>query len=112
MASDSPLPDAALQTLARLGSRIDYTDRDPHGIVDLSKSEVANDDLRELVFYPGFGALHLDRTHISDAGLRFIGQMSSLETLQLFDAIISDHGLKDLLGLTKLERLSIGCHPG
>ena len=112
MKFDPPLPDAARQMLARFGSQIEYTEREPNGIVNLTKSEVANDDLRHLIFYPGFDALNLDKTLISDAGLKFIGEMSSLEGVRLYDTLISDYGLKNLLGLSKLERLNIGCDPG
>ena len=50
MKFDPPLPDAARQTLARFGSQIEYTEREPNGIVNFTKSEVANDDLRHLIF--------------------------------------------------------------
>ena len=107
-----PLPDAARQTLARLGTQIEYTEREPDGIVNLVKSEVTNNDLRHLILHPGFAALHLDKTLISDAGLTFVGEMSSLEGLRLYDTLISNCGLKSLLGLSRLERLNIGCDPG
>ncbi len=51
------LPDAARQMLAQFGCQIEYTEREPNGLIDLTRSEVANDDLRYLVFYPGFDAL-------------------------------------------------------
>jgi hypothetical protein len=112
MKFDSPLPDAARQMLARFGSRIEYTDNEPNGLVNLARSDVGNDDLRHLVFYPGIDALILDKTEISDAGLKFIGEMSNLEGVRLYDTLVSDDGLKNLLGLSKLERLNIACDPG
>ncbi|MEK6236684.1 MAG: hypothetical protein N2C14_18405 [Planctomycetales bacterium] len=109
---ESRFPDAADQMLARLGGHVEYSDRDPNGLVNLTRSKVADEDLRDLVFYPGFDALNLDKTLISDVGLKFIGGMSNLEGLQLYDTVISDHGLKELLGLSRLERLDIACDPG
>lgn len=112
MDMDHPIPDAASQLLARLGAQIEYTESEPDGIVNLAKSEITNDELSDLVFYPGFAALNLDKTLISDAGLFSVGRMSSLESLRLCDTLISDGGLQSLLGLSRLERLNIGCDPG
>ncbi len=112
MKFDAHLPDAARQMLARFGSQIEYTENEPNGLVNLTRSEVGNEDLRHLVFYPGIDALLLDKTEISDAGLKFIGEMHNLEGLWLYDTLVSDDGLKYLLGLSKLERLHIACDPG
>ncbi len=98
--------------LARFGTHVEYTERNPHGFVNLERSEVQNDDLRDLIYYPGFAGLNLDWTSISDAGMPHVGEMSRLEDLRLSDTLISDDGLSELTGLPKLERLSIGCHPG
>lgn len=112
MTFEQPVPDAVRLTLARLGTRIEYTERDPGGIVNLAESEVTNDDLSQLIVHPGFAALHLEKTSISDDGLTSVGEMSSLEGLRLYDTLVSDCGLKSLLGLSRLERLNIGCDPG
>ncbi len=112
MSFNQPLPDAARAMLARFGRRIEYTDREPGGTIDLSESEVANDDMRHLIANPGFAELNLDKTLISDGGLRSVGEMSSLESLRLYDTLISNEGLKELRGLVKLERLDIACDPG
>jgi hypothetical protein len=112
MKFDPSPPDAVRQMIAQFGSQIEYTEREPNGLVNLARSEVTNEDLRQLIFYPGFDALVLDETMISSAGLKYIGEMSSLETLRLDDTLISDDGLNSLLGLSKLERLDIGCNPG
>jgi hypothetical protein len=109
---EPPLPEEANQMLARLGSQIEYTANEPHGLVNLTNSEVTNEDLRHLVFYPGFEALLLDYTNISDAGLDFIGEMRNLERVGLYDSLVSDDGLKPLLKLSKLEKLNIACAPG
>ena len=112
MSYDRPIPDTARQTLARLGAQIEYTEREPDGIVNLAKSEVTNDDLRHLIMQPGFAALHLDKTEISDEGLMSVGEMASLESLRLYDTPVTDSGLMSLVGLSKLERLNVACDPG
>lgn len=112
MNSDSPLPDAARQMLARFGSQIEYTENEPNGLVNLARTEVGDEDLHHLIFYPGIDALVLDKTEISDDGLKFIGEMTNLERVRLYDTLVSDDGLKHLLGLSKLERLNIACDPG
>jgi len=109
---NQPLPDAALELLARLGTGIEYTESEPDGIVNLTESDVTDDDLDHLVFYPGFAALDLTMTQITDAGLRFIGEMRSLENLSLYQTHMTDRGLKELGRLSKLERLNIGTCPG
>lgn len=48
MTFEQPVPDAVRLTLARLGTRIEYTERDPGGIVNLAESEVTNDVLRPI----------------------------------------------------------------
>jgi len=109
---NQPLPDAALELLARLGTGIEYTESEPDGIVNLTESDVTDDDLGHLVFYPGFAALDLTMTQITDAGLRFIGEMRSLENLRLYQTHITDEGVKELGRLSRLERLDIGTCPG
>lgn len=109
---NQPFPDAALELLARLGTGIEYTESEPDGIVNLTESDVTDDDLGHLVFYPGFAALDLTMTQITDAGLRFTGEMRSLENLSLYQTHITDVGLKELGRLSKLERLNIGTCPG
>ena len=112
MKFEQPIPEVARQVLARFGSKLEFTDREPDGVVDLSKSEIGNEDLEQLVFYPGFAALNLNDTVVSDAGMDSIAKMKSLENLQLLDSLISNDGVKKLATLPKLERLNIGCRPG
>lgn len=60
---DDQVPDVARKMLARFGTAVEFSDHYPDGLVDLTDSEIANDDLEALNFYPGFAALHLVRTH-------------------------------------------------
>lgn len=64
---NQPIPDAALELLARLGTGIEYTESEPNGIVNLTESDVTDDDWGHLVFYPGFADLDLTMFQITDA---------------------------------------------
>ena len=59
---DDQVPDAARKMLARFGTGIEFSDHYPDGLVNLTDSEIADDDLEALNFYPGFAALRLVRT--------------------------------------------------
>ncbi|MBL8812232.1 MAG: hypothetical protein JNM43_18855 [Planctomycetaceae bacterium] len=102
--------DRALKLLARFGATIEYSDRYPEGLVNLDQVEIADEDLEELIFSPGFATLVLDRTQISDAGLAFVGQMPALDTLSLNRTNITDAGLSELQGCLQLTTLDIGVH--
>lgn len=112
MEFDRTLSDAARSTLARLGCCIKYTENFPDGNVDLSESGVADVDLHDFVFYPGFAGLSLARTEISDGGARVVGEMRDLETLSLHNTSITDDAIAAIGGLLKLTELRIGTDPG
>ncbi|MEJ7594903.1 MAG: hypothetical protein WKF77_25535 [Planctomycetaceae bacterium] len=105
---DSFLPDAFHEMLARFGTQIEYSECSPEGCVNLARTEVANEDLADLVCYPGFAKLNLAHTGISDIGLRFIGELTSLEQLSLEGTRITDAGLVEIAGLSNLDWLHIG----
>ena len=109
---NQPLTDAARTTLEQLGVCIEYSEHHPDGIIDLSESDVADDDLKHFVFYPGFAGLRLARTGVSNAGVRFVGEMRDLESLSLHNTSITDDALAELCCLSKLEQLWIGTDPG
>lgn len=109
---DQPLSDATRSTLARLGASVEFSEHYPDGNIDLTESDVTDEDLPHLVFYPGFAGLQLARTSISNAGVRFVGQMRDVESLSLHNTKITDDALAELRGLIKLEELFIGTDPG
>lgn len=98
--------------LARHGVEIEYTDYEPDGVVNLSRTEVMNEDLDALTHCDEFATLDLEFTAISDAGMAAIAEMPQLQKIELGDTLVSDAGLVNLSGLTKLERLGIGCDQG
>lgn len=112
MSLNQPLTDAARATLERLGGCIEYNEYHPDGNIELSESEVTDCDLQHFVFYPGVAGLRLARTQVSDAGIRFVGEMRDLESLSLHNTSITDCALEELAGLIKLEQLWVGTDPG
>jgi hypothetical protein len=111
MSVDRPIPDAARQMLARFGSQIEYTDLAPNGYVNLSKSEVDNDDLPNLVYYPGFDRLNLNQTLISDAGLQIIGGMNDLEILESVRHIGFGYRFTKLVGANSIGTIESRLFP-
>lgn len=106
------MTDDARMMLARHGVEIEYTDYEPDGIVDLSQTDVLNEDLDALAQCDEFAVLNLQKTTISDAGLAEITEMTQLQKLELSDTLVSDDGLQNLVGLRKLEQLGLGCSQG
>jgi hypothetical protein len=79
--------------------------------VDLSWTEVRDDDLQHLDKFPNLEFLGLNRTRITDAGLSHVGGLRRLRMLDLTRSAISDAGLSHLRGLTRLEMLCIDYNP-
>ena len=75
--------------------------------VDLSFSDVTNDQLRHLKTMPNLVALTLDYTAISDEGLVHISEMKQLVSLSLSRTKITDRGLAALRELDQLTRLDL-----
>ncbi|MGB0762108.1 MAG: hypothetical protein ACPGPS_21345, partial [Rubripirellula sp.] len=80
--------------------------RDSNGAiidVDFRGLEIKDSDLLALVELPKLRAVRLGGTAVTDEGLGTVGQISSLEDLDLRDCGISDDGLAKLAGLDKLK---------
>lgn len=71
------------------------------------KTEVCDDDLPPLEPLDLQG-LELQRTGLTDHGMRTIGSFRGLLWLSLYDVDISDHGVRRLKDLKKLKHLSLG----
>lgn len=75
--------------------------------MDLSKSNVSNEMLKELQAYPNLMNLHLHNTQISDEGLLSLQSLRYLEYLNLYNTKISDKGLTSLQNLKHLTKLFV-----
>ena len=56
---------------------------------------------------PAFG-LSLRYTEVTDAGLKELAGLKSLQTLDLYHTEVTDAGLKELAGLKSLQALDLG----
>lgn len=75
--------------------------------IDLSGTDVKDEQLRWLSDLTELRTLRLHRTGISDAGLQHIKSLSRLTTLTIGDTRVTNAGLKSLAGLSQLEFLGL-----
>jgi hypothetical protein len=130
----------AIEDIRRIGGRVEFgyqldfdgvplaNDRQPPGAlwlrkllgddffadaksVDLSGTEVRDDDLQDLDELPDLEFLGLNGTRITDGGLVHVGELRRLRMLGLTSSAISDAGLSHLRGLTRIEMLFIAYNP-
>ena len=73
--------------------------------LDLSGSNVTDDDLRYVEHLPRLVCLDLSGTKITDEGMKHLASLQRLDTIGLWDTSISDEGVKSLLKLSHLESL-------
>jgi WD40 repeat protein len=84
-----------------------------HGLAELedlslSSSPVTNDGLKELSAFPNLAGLHLGKCpQIGDEGLKTIGKLSKLRTLEIHDTGVTNEGLANLAGLSRLHALGL-----
>jgi hypothetical protein len=52
-------------------------------------------------------AVHLDDTHVTDAGLKELAALKQLRELTLWSTNVTDEGLKELASLKQLQRLDL-----
>ncbi|MCB0599749.1 MAG: chitobiase/beta-hexosaminidase C-terminal domain-containing protein [Saprospiraceae bacterium] len=73
--------------------------------LNLSKSNVTDDMIRDLGRFPHLVRLYLDNTSITDAGLESLKGLEYLQYLNLYGTGITDAGLTHLESLPHLEEL-------
>lgn len=112
--TDSP-KDRVIAEVERLGGRVDLDETradKPIVKIDLHSTQVTDADLKFLVDSKNalreLRYLDLRLTHIGDAGVANLKNLTSLRTLNLFRTQVGDEGLSYLKKLTKLETLLIG----
>jgi internalin A len=71
----------------------------------LSLTKVTDAGLKELAGLKSLQALYLAGTQVTDAGLKEAAGLKSLQTLDVRRTKVTDAGLKDLAGLKSLQRL-------
>jgi hypothetical protein len=78
----------------------------PFGL-DLGATEVTNAGLKELAALTSLEALILNKTQVTDAGLQGLAELKNLQGLSLRDTEVTDMGLKQLAKLKKLKLLDV-----
>ncbi|MCA9206043.1 MAG: hypothetical protein KDA59_23480, partial [Planctomycetales bacterium] len=90
-------------------------DNDGQAVSATASGDVVTDELLEdLADLPRLRELHLEVSkHLTEAGLRQLGRMRSLEKLSLYNintegAALGDQAIRGIIGLDSLRELSIG----
>ena len=76
----------------------------PFGLC-LNLTKVTDAELKELAGLKSLQAMYLAGTQVTDAGLKEVAGLKSLQTLDVRRTKVTDAGLKDLAGLKSLQRL-------
>ena len=100
-------PQSAVVALQSLGGRI-IEDEGIVQLIDLSESHAEDSDLHWLLAFPHVRSLVLSDTSVTSAGLKIVGQMTTLETLDLSTTQVTDEGLQHLANLARLNMLILG----
>ncbi len=75
--------------------------------VDLRYTQVTDAELKELKELKSLEWLYLDGTEVTDAGLKELKELKNLQTLRLIDTAVTDAGLKELKELKNLQLLTL-----
>ena len=73
--------------------------------VNLNRTQVTDSGLKKLVGLKQLQTLQLGRTRVTDAGLKEMSALKQLQTLYLGSTKVTDAGLKELAGFKQLEKL-------
>jgi hypothetical protein len=73
--------------------------------LDVNATKMTDAGLKELAGLKSLQALYLAGTQVTDAGLKEIAGRKSLQTLDVRRTQVTDAGLKELAGLKSLQRL-------
>ncbi len=73
------------------------------GAIDLSATNVSDEDLAEIGKLPELTHLHLNDTNITDSGVKHLSAVPRLKQLELSGTKITDDGMRHILDLTSLE---------
>src|SRR5260370_5763137 len=73
----------------------------------LTGSKVTDAGLKELAGLKSLQSLAIGGTHVTDAGLKELAGLESLQTLDLGDTPVTDAGLKELAGFKSLQPPSL-----
>ena len=75
--------------------------------LDLDRTQITDVGLKDVAKLQQLRYIDLTETQITDAGLKEVAKLQKLEGLNLRETQITDEGLKDLAKLQKLELLAL-----
>jgi Leucine Rich repeat len=90
-----------------LNPEIKYNSLDEVLFLNFEGTDVTDEHLALLKYFPYLIHLNLTGTKITDAGLAQLKDMERLSELYLYNTGITDKGVKHLAGLTRLEQLCL-----
>lgn len=102
--------EVSIERIEKLGGSVGIDSEQPNQPVwkvDLSEVAVDPEVIGLLQSFPMLEVLHFDRTPLTDALLKRIGEIRTLRELSLEDTKITDAGLVHLTGLSALEKLNL-----
>ncbi|MHC4931659.1 MAG: leucine-rich repeat domain-containing protein [Planctomycetota bacterium] len=79
--------------------------------LDLSGTEVTDDDLLQFQHLPSLRTLTLRRTEVGDGGLVHLAKIPSLKQLGLRETKVTDAGMAHIPGIAKLTHLDLNMLP-
>jgi len=92
----------AYAALAELGAEMDLSPEGRIASVELSRTQVTDDDLRHLDRLPRVWCVSLYDTQVTDRGLKFLAHLHNLKWLDVENTAVTGTGLRELTGLEKI----------
>jgi len=99
---------AAVKFVEKLGGQVErYKDAggEPVLVVRLDRTEITDKGLKQLAGLKNVKVLNLYDTKVTDAGLKGLAALKDLEALDLRATPVTDKGLKELTPLKQLRQL-------
>src|SRR5437868_6633691 len=100
----------AIEAIKKLGGRVEVDAKRPGQPVvgvDLDNTKVTDAGLKELKEVKSLQTLYLSVTAVTDAGLKELKELKNLQTLYLNGTKVTDRGLKELKDLKNLRTLEV-----
>jgi hypothetical protein len=97
----------AFERLSRSGAIFGWDHQDTYYGVNFEDLDVGDAEVELLKVFTDFDSINLDRTRVTDEGLRHIAGLRKLHRLNLAETRVTDAGLAHLRGLDELKLLGL-----
>src|SRR5690606_37914108 len=99
----------AIETLQTIGGRLERNASGEVGALYLQNTDITDTHLALLSHFPHLKTLNLRHcSGLTDAGLKYVGQATQLESLSFSWNGLTDRGMSFLRDLTRLRELGLG----